>query len=255
MAMQGMLGSRLFATRLYAVACAALAVVEICASAPLPGLHPWLWTNEIVAWASGVVLLAASLWLLRRSQHRAGGWPLAALWLVAFSFAVFAAGQAPRDPSGWVAAAETLTLASAALAAPALAGREVRLALGLIVGATLILFGAVHWLFHDAIAGLIPAWMPFRPYWPYATGAVLVLAGLVIALDFATVWAVMAITAMFAGWIVVVHIPRLIGDPTSGFEWTFALTAVVLIAAVLLLDRGRRVATSSAAALDPAPPP
>jgi len=100
------------------------------------------------------------------------------------------------------------------------------------VGLMLILFGAVHWMHREAIAGMIPEWMPGRELWPWVTGAANVAAGLALVSGVLAKAAAALVGAMFASWIVLVHLPRLLAAPGDRSEWVaaalaFALTGVV----------------------------
>jgi uncharacterized membrane protein len=106
---------------------------------------------------------------------------------------------------------------------------------------TLLFYGMVH-MFHRAlIAGLIPAWIPGAGAWPWITGSIMVAAGIALLAGRAAELASLAIAAMFASWILIVHLARLAGNPAGSFEWSFALTALALAAVALLAMRNRPV--------------
>jgi uncharacterized membrane protein len=132
---------------------------------------------------------------------------------------------------GWVSIAELLGIAAGLVALRPRTPESARAA-PVIVGAMLILFGVVHWLYVDAIAGMIPAWMPGRTVWPLLTGTANIAAGLAIASGVLARPASALVGAMFASWILLVHTPRILAASGDRSEWVacalaFALTGVV----------------------------
>ncbi len=103
----------------------------------------------------------------------------------------------------------------------------------------LILFGAVHLLNASAVAELVPSWIPQRQLVPYLTGSFLVAAGLAFASSRVRPLAAKAVALMFLSWLPVVHLERLARDPDSLAEWRFALTALALAGALLIVGQGR----------------
>jgi uncharacterized membrane protein len=96
----------------------------------------------------------------------------------------------------------------------------------------LIVFGVVHWMYVEAIAGMIPEWMPGRALWPWVTGAANIAGGLALVSGVMARTAAALVGAMFASWIPLVHLPRLLAAPGDRSEWVacalaFALTGVV----------------------------
>lgn len=138
----------------------------------------------------------------------------------------------PFDPTRWVSAVEVLGL----LAAVALIAFPDRPALWigarLAIGFMLVVFGMIHWLYIDAIAGMIPDWIPGRALWPWVTGAANVAAGLAITSNVQARLAAGLVGGMFASSILLVHTPHLLAAPGDRSEWValalaFALTGVV----------------------------
>ncbi|HYC97462.1 DoxX family protein [Brevundimonas sp.] len=197
---------------------------------PVDGLQPFDAPPPGV-WLNGAVLLLGGAGLAWSRTAR----PAAlALWglLTALLF-VHAPGLAatPRDAVRWVSALEVLGLLSAAMLVAAPGRDDLKLAARMAVGLMLIVFGAVHWMYVDAIAGLIPDWMPGRALWPWITGAANIAAGLALVSGVLARTASALVGAMFASWIVLVHLPRLLAAPGDRSEWVagalaFALTGV-----------------------------
>ena len=206
-------------------------VVSLYFNHTIDGLQPFD-APQWGIWLNGVVLLAGGAGLVwsRTAQ------PIALmLWglLTALLF-VHAPGLAttPGDAARWVSALEVVGLLSAAMLIAAPGRDDLKLAARVAIGLMLIVFGAVHWLYVGAIAGMIPEWMPGREFWPWVTGAANITAGLALVSGVMARTAAVLVGAMFASWIPLVHLPRLLAAPGDRNEWVacvlaFALTGVV----------------------------
>jgi uncharacterized membrane protein len=213
------------------LAFAALGAVELWRGEALPGLHPYpAGTPDVLVRALGALLLlfaAASQW---RPQLAAPA--LALHWTVALAFVVVSVTANVADPTAYVPLAQSLVFAVFALS---LWRASMRTALRLAFGAMLVLFGAIHFAYVDAIAGLIPDFVPAASLWPWLTGGAQVMVGIALLIG-RYVWpGALAIAAMYVAWIPIVHAPRLAADTQSTFEWTFALTALALAGVALAI--------------------
>lgn len=99
----------------------------------------------------------------------------------------------------------------------------------------------------DPVAELqpIPDWFPGRAAVPFVSGAVLVVAGACVGAGYAVRRAGVALAALFAVWVGLLHAPRLLVDPRNAAAWTggaevLALAAAAWIAAGLPAARARR---------------
>lgn len=216
----------------FAFSIAALGAFEAARGAPLPGLHlfPEAIASPLVVRATGIVLVAASLLMIAGPGVTAASALMAALWALICALAAVSAFATPHDMTGWVPVAECAAFAGAALVRGKLAPIA---ALRIVFGLMLIWFAIVHLTNRDLIASLIPDWIPLAPYWPWLTGGVNVLAGLACVTGIATRWSALSVALMFGSWIPLVHAARIAADPSSLFEWTFALTAAALTGVAL----------------------
>lgn len=191
-----------------------------------PTPPPWSWLHGFMWMGLGAMLVAPAL---RRTE---GG--MAVLAAAMAGLGAFRALQSPADVAAWVTVAQLLGIAAALdliESGPRRSPRARRL-LFVAVGAMLVLFGAVHWLYGPAIADMIPGWTPGRAVWPWITGAANIAAGLAIAAGVLARPASLLAGVMFASWIGLVHLPRLLAAPGDAAEWValamaFALTGVV----------------------------
>ena len=167
-------------------------------------------------------------------------WAAASLWAIAA--VVSLAESAPLALTSVVAPVECLFIAALLLTKH---GQSV--AQGLLVGvaaALLLIFGTVHLSNVPAIAALVPSWIPGGQIWPYLTGSTQLIAGLCLCLKPARTVAAAAIAVMFASWLMLVHIPRLLNQPTDSFEWQFALMAFSLALGFFYLAQRSRESAS-----------
>lgn len=180
----------------------------------------------------GVALTLLGLGLAWPQSARIAARILMVGLIVNFALHLLLIIAALTDATRWVSTLEVLGLLSAA-ALLGLGPRpgtllEARAAIGLM----LILFGAVHWMYVGAIAGMIPDWMPGREVWPWITGGACIAAGLAVVSGVQARLASGLAGAMFASWILLVHTPHLLAAPDDRSEWValalaFALTGVV----------------------------
>lgn len=193
------------------------------------------------------VLLGAGLLVPRTSVISAIGLALYQLaWLVFLLVPDLV--SSPGDIPAWVRAAQGLTFAAvaAALARPTL-WPVARIVLGL----TVVLFGAIHTLHPQMVSELLPSWFPLPRLWPYLTGPVQIGLGVMMLVGFRAYVAAFVLGLMWLSWVPLVHIPRLIASPGVAFEWTFMLTALTLAGAAWTV--GERIAARSGEDFQPSP--
>lgn len=213
------------------LASAALGAVELLRGEPLPGLHPYPEeTPDLAVRVSGALLLLFAAASQLRPHLAAPA--LALHWAVALALTATAAAGSVSDPTAYVPLAQALVFVLFALS---LWRASMRGVLRVAFGAMLVLFGAIHFAYVEAIAGLIPDFVPAAPLWPWLTGGAQVVVGIALLVG-RFVWpGALAITAMYLAWIPIVHAPRVVSDTQSAFEWTFALTALALAGVALAI--------------------
>ncbi len=205
---------------------------------------PWLFAVGMIAfgvtdllqigggifWPISILcLITSGVGLLFERTGRVAAVVLALYWLVPLiAMHVWGLIQLPDQFQRWVSTAETMTFFTVAAAfAWSRIWPVARVALGL----TLLVFGGVHLLHPAIVASLLPGWFPVPGIWPYVTGAIQIAAGVAVITGFRATVAAFAIGLMWLSWIPLVHLPRLIAAPDSGFEWTFMITALALAGA------------------------
>jgi uncharacterized membrane protein len=201
---------------------------------PVPEGFP---ARSILAYASGVALIAASTATLFTRTRVAGATGLCALYGVWVCLHVFRVALHLGDASVWLGFFEILASAAASamvliVATDAGSGRR---SVQTIFGLCPIMFGATHFIYADFTASMVPAWLPFPLAWAWGTGAAHVLAGLAIVSGVQARLATGLLALMFASFIVLLHVPRMMAEPGSRLEWTMTAIALTLTGAALVM--------------------
>jgi uncharacterized membrane protein len=130
-----------------------------------------------------------------------------------------------------IAAAALIVYADNASVDAALATRLTRV--GQIAFAVCaLLFGAAHFFYVNLTAPLVPKWLPpTQVFWAYATGVGHIAAGIAILTRVQARLAAILLTAMYASFTVLVHVPMLLTDPSSHWIWSENALNLALIGA------------------------
>ncbi len=91
----------------------------------------------------------------------------------------------------------------------------------LTFGVCVLLFGGAHFVYMNLTAPLVPQWLPpSQEFWAYATGVGHIAAGVAILMGVQAHLAAILLTAMFASFTPLVHVPMLLADPSHYVNWT-----------------------------------
>ena len=104
-------------------------------------------------------------------------------------------------------------------------------------GIPIIVFGLQHVLYAEFISSVIPNWIPGKFFWAYATGVVLICAGISILSDIKIKWSTLWLGVMINLWVLIVHLPAVIMNPKDGYEWTSLFQSVAISASAFLLRK------------------
>jgi uncharacterized membrane protein YphA (DoxX/SURF4 family) len=119
-----------------------------------------------------------------------------------------------------IAAGGLIVYAANADIDPALAARLTRSG-QIVFGICALLFGGAHFFYMNLTAPLVPKWLPpNQEFWAYATGIGHIAAGIAIVTGVQARLAAILLTVMFASFTPLVHIPTLLADPSSHFNWS-----------------------------------
>ena len=204
----------------------------------IPGLKLLLWTSAVALIAAGVIVAFERF-------RRQGAIVLATLYFVFSIFSLPRLLTAPRilghSFSVYVVVLVTsfqqLILAIAAgcivenksrVAGPCAFRRSV-LVRGLF-GICLCDFGLAHFTSTQAVAAIIPTWMPFNAtFLTLISGIAFILFGAAILLRRYDIWAAQGLGVMLATFSAVVLMPRLLQNPHSQIVWggnAYNITAI-----------------------------
>jgi uncharacterized membrane protein YphA (DoxX/SURF4 family) len=165
--------------------------------------------------------------------RRTTAWAAAAL-VIYYTFIVIVVMDAPgvianyREYGSYSSTAAQVAIAAAALIIYAayakidapLAARLTRVG-QLIFGVCAVLFGGAHFFYLNLTVPLVPKWLPPSPaFWAYATGLAHIAAGLAIITRVQARLAAILLTIMYASFTPLVHVPTVMADPASYFNWT-----------------------------------
>lgn len=179
---------------------------------PVPAAIPGY---RALAILNGAVLLAAGLAIL--ANRRTGDAARVLIALFASWIVLLHAPSAFLQPSllrspWWIRTFETLALTGGALI---LAGRASTPARGAWIrcgrvafGIALPVFGALHIVYPDSVASLVPPWYPWPMFWAYFTGFAQIAAGIAIAAGVLPSLAATMAGVMYGSWALTLHVPR-----------------------------------------------
>ncbi|HEY6640734.1 DoxX family membrane protein [Povalibacter sp.] len=198
--------------------------------------------RTVLAYLSALILIALGTAMLTGIRPRAT--LLAAtifygLWVVLLHLPAAIANASQLYE--WNGLAEILAITAGGAAGWALAdaattqSNRVAHIARLIFGTCLLVFGTSHFVYDDFSAGLIPGWLPAPLFWVYLTGAGHAAAGLAFLAGVATRLASTLLAAMFACFVLLLHLPRVLAHPELRVEWTMLGIAVTLTGAAWLL--------------------
>lgn len=200
----------------------------------------WVPGRTPLAYVSGALLAAAGAALIVNRGAR-----IAAVFIAAFLSFWGIVLQAPHviagEEAAWLAPAEILAVAAGAwtlfwLGAADSSFRARAIQLGAtFFGLMLPIFGVAHFLYIAFTASMIPEWIPYRVFWAWFTGAGHVAAGLSIVLGIVSRIGATLLAAMFSGFVLLVHIPRVIADIDNRTEWHLLSTALLLTGAAWIV--------------------
>ena len=97
-------------------------------------------------------------------------------------------------------------------------------------GLALLALGAEHFVFREFVTGRAPAWpggVPGELAWVYATGVLVMLAGLAILARRRGREAALGVSVLILAWAVVRHVPVVVADSLLAGSWTSAGKALV----------------------------
>ena len=105
----------------------------------------------------------------------------------------------------------------------------------------MVVFGLSHFAYADFTASMIPPWMPARLPLAYLTGAAHGAAGTALLLGIVPVLALRLEAIMMSAFIVLVHVPAVLAQPSNREQWTALCVATALAGAMWVVLGSFRV--------------
>ncbi len=128
-----------------------------------------------------------------------------------------------------ITAGGLIVYAASAQIDAALAARLTRLG-QLAFGVCALVFGGAHFFYMNHTVSLVPKWLPpGQEFWAYATGIGHIAAGVAILTGVQARLAAIVLTAMYASFTPLVHVPMLLADPSSHWNWSENAVNLALI--------------------------
>src|SRR5229473_4233169 len=103
------------------------------------------------------------------------------------------------------------------------------------VAISLAVFGVQHFIYGGFVATLVPAFMPGRLFWAYFVGVAFVAAAMGILTKMLARPAATMLGVMFFLFLVLLHIPRIVGNSSDGNEWTSGFVALAMCGGAWIL--------------------
>jgi uncharacterized membrane protein len=92
-----------------------------------------------------------------------------------------------------------------------------------------------HFVYAEFTAAMVPGWLPGHLFWAYATGACHVAAGVAILAGVRVWLAGTLLAAMAGGFVLLLHLPRVVATPSSRMEWTMMFVALSIAGAAWIM--------------------
>lgn len=203
---------------------------------PVPATLPY---RTILAYLAGAFIFISAAAILWRRTTAWGAAAIAAYFAVIIvilmdgpgliaQFKVYGVYEGVAIQLAIACGALIVFAANAAIDA-ALAARLTRIT-QLTFGVCALVFGGAHFVYLTLTTPFVPAWLPpSQTFWACATGVAHILAGIAILTGFQARLAAILLTIMFAAFQPLVHIPMLLADPASHFEWGENATNLALV--------------------------
>jgi uncharacterized membrane protein YphA (DoxX/SURF4 family) len=220
---------------------------------PVP---PWVPGRGILAVVSGLLLLGAGIgMLLKRTAHAS------ALVMTIYLATWVLVLQCPRVAGAptivvlWLGVAENLVLVCGgwsvflsldrSRSSPRFEFLSRPLILRILFGASCLVLGLSHFVYVDATAGMVPAWLPDHRFFAYLTGSGHFAAGIAILLGVVPRLAATLEAGMISIFVLLIHIPGAVSAPTSRLQWTMLFVASALAGSVWAVAGSLRASSES----------
>jgi len=216
----------------------------------------WVPGRGILAVVSGLLLLAAGMGMLLKRTARASALVMTiylATWVLVLQCP--RVSGAPTNVGLWLGVAESLVLVCGGWSLFLSLDRSRTslrfeflghpLVLRILFGAACLVLGLSHFVYVDATAGMVPAWLPDRRFFAYLTGSAHFAAGLSILFGVVPRLAATLEACMISIFVLLIHIPGVVSAPSSRLQWTMLFVASALAGSVWAVAESLRARSES----------
>jgi uncharacterized membrane protein len=99
----------------------------------------------------------------------------------------------------------------------------------------LAVFGIQHFMYAGFVATLVPGWIPWHLFFTYLTGAAFIAVAISIIINKYTALAAALLSIEMGLFVVLLHIPQLLGNPHNVQQWTRFLQDVAIMGTAMVL--------------------
>lgn len=215
---------------------------------PVPASMP---VSQMFAYFSDLVYIGCGVGMLLRPTADFAARVLFVcllLWLLLLRLPWLAID--PQVGTWWPASSTSVILGAAwtIYASPATEWDRTRV--GFIVGGTgiriartlfgigLIPLGLAHFIYLEATAPLVPAWMGRPVFWSYFTGAAFIAAGLAIIFGILPRFAAALVALQIGLLTVMVWLPRIFEGVMTAFQWNEFFVSILLTTCAAIVAQG-----------------
>lgn len=213
----------------------------------------WMPPSRPSAYAVGIALILSGIAIFFGRMTRAVGAVTATLMLASFVWFSLPRAMADCQWCGqWTSALKTLAFGGGAMLVVATLpgtrrGRGLIDATGrLFFAVFLLLCGLQHFIWVNAVVGLVPSWIPFRLFWTYFAGVALIAGGIGMLIPFTQRLAAALTALMIFSWVFLVHAPLAMrfwgqqnGNQTTAMFEALAFSGMALMIAGTQRRRAR----------------
>jgi uncharacterized membrane protein len=235
----------------FAVVLIGLGILGMIKDQFAPGFQPVpesIQGQATLAYLTAAICIGVGAGLLFRSTAAFAsrllfGWLLVWLLILRLPWMVLSFGVG----TWWAASSTAIMTATAGLLFSSLASEWDRAKLGFVVGGPgirfartlfglgLIPIGLAHFLYLDATAPLVPAWMQWPVFWAYFTGAAFIATGLAVIANILARFAAMLVTVEIALLTITIWVPMVPTGSPSAFQWNEFVVSILLTACAWVL--------------------